>query len=697
VRTNGGSEVGECYRVRAAGRGLPALIAVVVAGFCLALAPSALATSFTWTGESTTTESWSEGLNWAGDASPKASKKAETLTFPHLSSAGCEDETFENPCYFSFNDVVGLSTESMRIDDGDEYLMGGESLAIGKGGITASPTGSPDDPAIDFLELPFELTEAQNWSVSGRGAGGELSGLWLEGAVSGSDPLTVELSKMPAFYLVNETEVGPVKIDGTDTTRAGHENGVVGFLGELNSEDGESVELSHVFFFGSGELGPLTTNDAELDVGTGLEPTGGFEAPSVTLDSASKVTFQIAGKETVPYVDYSQLSSEGAIDLANATIGVEVGPPSKGKACPELVTGQTYTFVSTTGTLSGAFANAPEHGADLPITFGESCKATSQELRISYKESGGGTETVTATVETKPVVTESPASTKVTEGSSATFKAAATGASSVQWQVKKSGGAFESDTTDQGVATNTLKVEDATGAQSDDEYRAVFKNGAGEATTVAATLTVETLAQKKAEEEARKKEEEAAKKKEEERQNEEASRKLGEERNKLAAEEAARAAANTQHEAEAAAAKKHQEEEAAKSGALAFKEGSPDATIASASLQASASGEVSVKVSCPAGVSSCAGTVTLRTLDAVVASAKTKPAILTLGTGSFTVAGGQVKTIVLHLSAKARILLARSHTLHVRVTIAAHNATGVTHTGYVIGTLRAAKAKHGKG
>jgi hypothetical protein len=674
--------------VRAAGRRLQAFIAVVVAGFFLALAPGALATSFTWTGESTTTEDWSEGLNWAGDAAPKASKKAETLTFPHLTSEGCEDETGENPCYISYNDMVGLSTESMRIDDGDEYFMGGESLAIGKGGLTASPTGSPDDSAIDFLELPFELTETQKWSVSGRGAGGKLSGLWLEGAVSGSDPLTVELSKMPAFYLVNETEVGPVKIDGTDTTRAGHENGVVGFLGELNSEDGESVELSHVFFFGSGELGPLTTNDAELDVGAGLEPTGGIEAPSVTLDSGTKVTSQIVGKEAAPDVDYSQLSSKGSIDLANATIAVEVGPPSKEKACPELVTGQTYTFVSTTGSLSGVFANAPEHGADIPIAFAEGCKATSQEMRISYKESGGGTETVTGTVEAKPVVTESPASTKVTEGSSATFKAAATGWSSVQWQVRKSGGPFEDDTTDRGVTTSTLTVEDATGAQSGDEYRAVFKNGAGEAPTAAATLTVETLEEKKSGEE-------AAKKKEEERQNEEANRKLGEEHLKLVGEEAARAAANKQHEEEAAAAKKHQEEESAKSGALAFKEGSPDATIASASLRASSSGEVSVKVSCPAGVSSCAGTVTLRTLDAVVASVKAKPAILTLATGSFTVAGGQVKTIVLHLSSKARVLLARSHTLHVRVTVAAHNATGVMHTGYAVGTLRAAKAKHG--
>ncbi len=153
--------------------------------------------------------------------------------------------------------------------------------------------------------------------------------------------------------------------------------------------------------------------------------------------------------------------------------------------------------------------------------------------------------------------------------------------------------------------------------------------------------------------------------------------------------------------ATAAAIKQH-EEEATKGGVLGAKEGSPDAAIASTSLRASASGAVSVKISCPAGESSCAGTVTLRTLDAVSASvaagaAKAKPAVLTLATGSFTVVGGKVVTVVLHLSAKARMLLGRSHTLHVRVTIAAHDPEGGMHTGHVVATLRAPTAKHGKG
>ncbi len=127
----------------------------------------------------------------------------------------------------------------------------------------------------------------------------------------------------------------------------------------------------------------------------------------------------------------------------------------------------------------------------------------------------------------------------------------------------------------------------------------------------------------------------------------------------------------------------------------------PDAKLASTAFQASASGAVTIEVSCPTGEVSCSGTVTLHTLDAVSAragsAAKSRKAILTLASGSFTVAGGRVKTVTLHLSAKARSLLSRSHVLRVRATIVAHNPAGATHTTQAVVTLRAPKAKHGKG
>jgi hypothetical protein len=122
----------------------------------------------------------------------------------------------------------------------------------------------------------------------------------------------------------------------------------------------------------------------------------------------------------------------------------------------------------------------------------------------------------------------------------------------------------------------------------------------------------------------------------------------------------------------------------------------PDAEITVAAVAASPTGVVSLKVSCPAGESTCIGTVTLRTLTAVSASragiAK-KKAILTLASGSFTVAGGTVKAVSLHLSGQARKLLARMHVLKARAMIVAHDPTGATHTTLAIVTLRAPKAK----
>jgi len=180
---------------------------------------------------------------------------------------------------------------------------------------------------------------------------------------------------------------------------------------------------------------------------------------------------------------------------------------------------------------------------------------------------------------------------------------------------------------------------------------------------------------------------------------------------KQKSEEAAAALKKTEEAAAgAAAAKKKQEEEqaaanAAGAGVAGFQVGIPpqvpDAKLASTALQASAAGAVSIRVSCPAKETRCSGTVTLRTLSAVIAAAgsaaKTKAAILTLATGSFSVAGGKAETVTLHLTPKARKLLVGSHVLHARATIVAHDASGATHTTQTTVTLRPPKAGHGKG
>jgi PKD domain/Subtilase family len=177
----------------------------------------------------------------------------------------------------------------------------------------------------------------------------------------------------------------------------------------------------------------------------------------------------------------------------------------------------------------------------------------------------------------------------------------------------------------------------------------------------------------------KKAEEEAAKKKAEE---EAAARKKAEELAARIVEENAPARA-----AEEAARKAAESHAASGQGVAGFRSSAdPDAKLSGLGLQAGASGAFTLKISCPAGESSCEGTVTVRTAAAVPASAHIR--ILTLASASFKVAGGKTVLVKLRLSAKARALLKRRHSLRVKVTIAAHDPEGASHSDVATATLR---------
>ena len=200
------------------------------------------------------------------------------------------------------------------------------------------------------------------------------------------------------------------------------------------------------------------------------------------------------------------------------------------------------------------------------------------------------------------------------------------------------------------------------------------KEGKKGTKTVAVTVVMsqaeeEAAAKRKAEEEAaakRKAEEEAAAKRK--------------------AEEEAAAAKKAEEEA----TRKKAEEEAAKAKA------NPEAKLAGTVVSIAANGSFKVKVSCPSGESACQGTIVLKTLTAVSASHR-KKAILTLASGSFSVAGGQVKVVALRLSGRARALMAHIHVLRAKATLVAHDSTGASRTIVAVATLRLAKpARRGK-
>jgi hypothetical protein len=101
---------------------------------------------------------------------------------------------------------------------------------------------------------------------------------------------------------------------------------------------------------------------------------------------------------------------------------------------------------------------------------------------------------VTFTVAAAPMVMSEPADRTVLAGEGVAFVAAASGypAPEVQWEISTDGGlTWADDTTDVGNTTDTLTVASTTVAETGDEYRAMFTNEAGTATSMAATLTVD--------------------------------------------------------------------------------------------------------------------------------------------------------------------------------------------------------------
>lgn len=369
--------------------------------------------SFTWSGSTETGPEdafdWSLGKNWLGAEAPTSGEAIRALTFPHLGWECEEERNRYYACYDSKNDESGLNAESVRLDNANDYVIAGEGISIGRGGLAVMPASGQVGAAGDVIAAPLELSASQTWKISGRGSiGEEEAGLLLAGNVrGGDDALGIELSEEPVVYFAeNHVEAGPVSIEGANRGTFGVLNGVVALLeGQVNAGDGQPLNLSHVFVTGSGGVGKLETEGVELQVG---DPANGIEATSVTLDPASDVGFSIVGAGSTAKTEYSQLVSKGAVALADANVEVVVRPPKAGAPCPVLERGQTYTFVSSTGGLSGAFADAPAGGAELPVRYAETCAPKSQTLRIAYHESGA-VQTVTGTVEEGSLVAEEEA------------------------------------------------------------------------------------------------------------------------------------------------------------------------------------------------------------------------------------------------------------------------------------------------
>jgi hypothetical protein len=249
---------------------------------------------------------------------------------------------------------------------------------------------------------------------------------------------------------------------------------------------------------------PITWDMNDLLSGIGTLPTSSFEAvdltPRVTSLSASSGT---AGNTiTITGVNFS--GAAGHLSVLFAPPGNSPPYTSNGQVTtlnPGVVSASSVTIVdnqhlqvvvpSGSGTvdvrvLSGQLLddtyNSDAENATAPI-FGYGLSAITAADQFTYSSSP-----------VAPTITTQPANQTVTAGQTATFTAAANGSPNptAQWQLSTNGGSTWSNIS--GATAATYSVTNTITSQTGSEYRAVFTNSVGSATTNAATLTVNPVA-----------------------------------------------------------------------------------------------------------------------------------------------------------------------------------------------------------
>jgi hypothetical protein len=174
-------------------------------------------------------------------------------------------------------------------------------------------------------------------------------------------------------------------------------------------------------------------------------------------------------------VGASTVTLSGHIAAGSAPGGDDVAITLNGVTLPATVSGS--------GNFSATFSTQALTAGTYTITYTYLGDAT----RFNAATAGSGT----LTVRVAPSILTNPSSQTVVSGNSVTFTASASGfpAATVQWQVSTNGGNSFSNIT--GATSTSYTISAATAKQNGYEYRAVFTNSAGSATTSAATLTVQ--------------------------------------------------------------------------------------------------------------------------------------------------------------------------------------------------------------
>jgi hypothetical protein len=233
----------------------------------------------------------------------------------------------------------------------------------------------------------------------------------------------------------------------------------------------------------------------------------GVTVASVVVVSSTSITatLQISATAGLGRQNVSVTTSTGTSASVTFTVNPPSPAPTVASISPASGVQGTNVNVTLTGAnfVSGATVNFGGAGVtvgnvvvvsstSITATFQISATAALGAQNVSVTTSGGTSGNVTFTVNSAPVapsITLQPADQTVTAGTNVTFTSTASGSPNptVQWQVSTDKGVTFSDVVG---ATSTTLTFVASSSQNGNQYRAVFTNIAGTATSQAATLTV---------------------------------------------------------------------------------------------------------------------------------------------------------------------------------------------------------------
>ena len=320
-----------------------------------------------------------------------------------------------------------------------------------------------------------------------NGAYAVLSGKWDSGTLTNVGAVTWGGGTTGISGVVSSSNsiVGKTADKGS-TWRIGLTTGIDAFVAQ-NPQDGSGrVVLGSAargFGLPTSPKGNLQAAGGTIDLSTGADlTTGGLRPKSSGVDAQASITKLKSGgtlridiNGSTVDTQYNQLWVGGPLTIETSGTGVAL---SLSVGAGSIAGTETFTIVSTTGVITGAFAGLAQ-GASVTVgTF---------PYKISY---GTNSIQLVPNLNVPPSITTQPSDQAVTAGNTATYSAAASGTPTpmVQWQISTNGGLSWSNIA--GATSSTYTTPPLTAGNDGNVYRAVYTNIAGSAATAAAVLRV---------------------------------------------------------------------------------------------------------------------------------------------------------------------------------------------------------------